>query len=67
MGLGLNRRQLLASAEAAALAERVPAVLAAQATLITVTPAARAGLATDSYFGELSHDPCPWIEQEDPD
>ena len=61
MGLGLNRRQLLASAEAAALAERVPAMLAAQATLIT-----RAGLATGNHFGELSHDPCSWMEQEDP-
>ncbi len=70
MDLRFDRRQLLASAGAVALAGAVPAALAAEATPITVppAPAARTGSATDNYFGEMLRDPYRWMEnKEDPD
>ncbi len=70
MGLRVDRRQLLASAGAAALAGAMPAARAAEAATVTVppAPAARTGSVTDSHFGDVLHDPYRWMEdKEDPD
>ncbi len=70
MPISLDRRQLLASAGAAALSAMPGTPLAAEATPVVVppAPAARIDPATDTYFGETLADPYRWMEDShDPD